>query len=533
MNVRRPAARRPDARGPADLPPPRIMVLRCPELCWPEELSQARRDSGRSAPDSRPPGGPGPPAGSADHGAARLFEQVIAVVTGFCPKVEVVEPGVCAFGARGPARYFGGETALAAKIIAAAADLGVESRAGAAEGLFAALLAARASRPDAARPDAASPGAASPAQAAGTVGSSTAILVIPPGETARFLAAQPVSVLADQELAGLLKRLGLGTLGDFAALPAHDVASRFGDAGECAHRLARGLDSRPLAACPPPADLSVVQEFDPPEPQAEPVVFAAKTLAEQLHAGLAARGLTCVRVQVRATWADGRESSRLWRHDGLLSAAGVADRVRWQLDGWRPEADAGQYPEGGVAALRLAPDLLVRAAGQQLALWGETVVSDRVARAAMRVQAMLGHEAVLRPVIGGGRDFAGQVTPIPFGEKTEPRLAADRPWPGRVIGPAPGVVYPIAREAEVRDDDGEIVTVNGRCVVSAAPARLAVPGEPPRRVTGWVGPWPLSERWWDPAAARRRARFQLATDDGRAWLAVVQDGRWLIEAAYC
>ena len=145
-----------------------------------------------------------------------------------------------------------------------------------------------------------------------------------------------MSVLADQDLAGLLKRLGLGTLGDFAALPARDVASRFGDAGECAHRLARGLDSRPLAARPPPADLSVAQEFDPPEARAEPVVFAAKALAEQLHAGLAARGLTCVRVQVRATWADGRESSRLWRHDGLLSAAGVANRVRWQLDGWRP-----------------------------------------------------------------------------------------------------------------------------------------------------------------------------------------------------
>ena len=457
-----------------------------------------------------------------DFATARLFEQVIAVVTGFCPKVEVVEPGVCAFGARGPARYFGGETALAARIIAAVADLGVESRVGVADGLFAALLLLAAGAADPAS-------TASPADPA----SSNAILVVPPGETAGFLAAQPVSVLADQDLAGLLKRLGLGTLGDFAALPARDVASRFGDAGECAHRLARGLDSRPLAARPPPADLSVAQEFDPPEARAEPVVFAAKALAEQLHAGLAARGLTCVRVQVRATWADGRESSRLWRHDGLLSAAGVADRVRWQLDGWRPAPAPGdQYAEGGVAALRLAPDLLVRATGQQLALWGETVVSDRVARAAMRVQAMLGHEAVLRPVIGGGRDCASQVTPVPFGEKTEPRLAADRPWPGRVIGPAPGVVYPAAREAEVTDDDGEIVTVSGRCDLSAAPARLAVPGEPPRRVTGWAGPWPLSERWWDPAAARRRARFQLATDDGRAWLAVVQDGRWLIEAGY-
>ena len=81
--------------------------------------------------------------------AARLLEQVIAVVTAFCPKVEAVEPGVCAFGARGPARYFGGETALAARIIAAVADLGVESQVGVADGLFAALLAARAASPPA------------------------------------------------------------------------------------------------------------------------------------------------------------------------------------------------------------------------------------------------------------------------------------------------------------------------------------------------------------------------------------------------
>jgi protein ImuB len=537
------------ARGFADeQPPPRIMIVNCPDLYRPE-----LRGADASVPN------PG------DLGPARRLDQVIKVLTGFCPNVEVIEPGVCAFGARGPARYFGGETALAARIIAAVADLGVESRVGVADGLFAAFLAART---DPARTD---PARTNPARAgsarAGSASSSHAIVVIPPGQSARFLAPQPVSVLADQaltgqdpagqdpagrDLAALLKRLGLDTLGDFAALPARDVASRFGDPGECAHRLARGLDFRPLAARPPPVDLSVTREFNPPEPRAEPVVFAAKTLAERLHADLAARGLTCVRVQVRATWADGRESSRLWRHDGLLSAAGVADRVRWQLDGWRPTLsegaptdraptdrapgdgapDAEQYPEGGVAALRLAPDQVVRAAGQQLALWGETVVSDRVARAAMRVQAMLGHEAVLRPVLGGGRDFGDQVTPVPFGEKREPRLAADQPWPGRVIGAAPGLVYPVAREAEVTDDAGAIVTVSGRCVVSAAPARLAVAGEPPRRVTGWAGPWPLSERWWDPAAARRRARFQLATDDGRAWLAVVQDGRWLIEAGY-
>ena len=260
------------------------------------------------------------------------FEQVIAAVTEFCPWVEAVEPGVCAFGARGPARYFGGETVLARKIIAALADVGEQGRVGAADGLFAALLAARGAE---------------------------RILVIPPGETAEFLARQPVSVLAGQvpdghDLAGLLRRLGLRTLGDLAALPAGDVAGRFGAAGEAAHRLAGGLGAPPLAVRPPAEDLSVTREFDPPETLAEPVVFAAKALAERLHGGLAARGLACVRVQVEATWADGRESRRLWRHDGLLSAAGVADRVRWQLDGWRA-VPAGPEPAGpGTAGRRRA-----------------------------------------------------------------------------------------------------------------------------------------------------------------------------------
>jgi protein ImuB len=474
--------------------------------------------------------------------APARFDQVLTAVTAFCPAVEAVELGMCAFGARGPALYFGGEMALAGRITAAVADLGVQARVGVADGLFAARLAAGTARP---------------------------VLVIPPGRTAEFLAGQPVSVLAGQpvsvlagqpvsvlagqpvsvpagqDLVGLLNRLGLRTLGDLAALPVSDVASRFGATGETAHRLARGLGSRPLAVRPPTEDLSVTQEFDPPEPLAEPVVFAAKALAERMHEGLAARGLTCVRVQVRAICVDGRQSRRLWRHDGLLSAAALADRVRWQLDGWRVPAVAGRDADvapagpaadtdadGGIAVLRLVPDQVVHATGYQLALWGETVVSDRVARAAMRVQAMLGHEAVLRPVLGGGRDVSEQVSHVPFGEKREPRLPAGPPWPGRIMGAAPGVVYPFARAADVTDEAGDAVTVTGRCVISAAPAWLAADGEPPLQITGWAGPWPLSERWWDPAAARRRARFQLLTGDGRAWLAAVQDGHWLIEARY-
>jgi protein ImuB len=477
--------------------PERVMVLHCPALHTTEA--------------------------GADREAARLVERGVAAVREVCPRGEVVEPGVCAFGARGPARYFGGETIVARKIIAAVAGLGVECRAGVADGLFAALLAARLG--DKGLGD------------GGLAGPDDAITFVAAGTTADFLGRQPVGVLGDEDLAGLLTRLGIRTLRDLAALPAEDVASRFGKSGERAHALASGLGERPLDARPPTADLSVTQEFDPPEPSAEPLVFAAKTLAEQMHAKLSAKGLSCVRVQVQATWADGRESSRLWRHDGLLTAVQVADRVRWQLDAWRAADDIGTSSDGGsalggVAQLRLVPDQVVRATGQQLALWGESVITDRVARAAMRVQAILGHESVLRPVLSGGRNVAEQVTHRPFGEKGEPSLPRDQPWPGQIPGAAPALVFPEPHAAMVTDESGRGVTVTGRCVVSAPPATLTVGAESPRAITGWAGPWPLAERWWEPSRTQRRARFQLVTADGRAWLAAVRDGRWQIEAGY-
>ncbi len=156
---------------------------------------------------------------------------------------------------------------------------------------------------------------------------------MPPGEAREFLAGFPVGVLGLPELCELLPRLGIETLGQLAVLPPAEAASRFGAEGKLACRLARGLDPRPLIPRPPAADLSAAMEFDPPAEQSEPVIFAAKALAEEMHDRLAAGGFACVRVQVVVHCADGQEISRLWRHDGLLSALAVAERVRWQLDG--------------------------------------------------------------------------------------------------------------------------------------------------------------------------------------------------------
>jgi protein ImuB len=307
----------------------------------------------------------------------------------------------------------------------------------------------------------------------------------------------------------------------------------------------------------PSADLSVQLEFDPPAEQTEPVIFTAKTLAERLHAGLAARGLACVRVQVQVIYSSGQENTRLWRHDGLLCDAAVAERVRWQLAGWQAtqhsqdqdgpgqsgpdQTGPGQSPgsqgqdglgQSGITLLRLVPDQLVRDEGRQLGLWGDAVIHDRVARAAVRVQAMLGHSAVTRPLLSGGRSPAEQVTLVPFGDAQSPLLPADRPWPGQLPAPAPATVYPVPWPAVITDDDGAAVAVTGRALVSAPPAWLSTAEGPALAVTSWAGPWPVTERWWDLTLARRCARFQLITEDGAAWLTAVRDGRWLIEASY-
>ena len=502
---------------------------------------------------------------------ARAFERVITAVEEFCPQVEVIRPGICAIGTRGPARFFGGEKELVRKITEAVTGHGFGCQAGIADGLFAARLAAQAGPP---------------------------AVIVAPGGTAAFLAPYPVITLGSPQLDDLLPRLGITTLGEFAALPAAEAANRFGTQGARAHRLARGLDPRPLAPRSPSADLSAHLEFDPPAEQSEPVVFAAKMLADQMHSRLAASGLACVRVQVQVVCEDRREITRLWRHDGLLSALAVAERVRWQLDGWRASAGgvgAGEVRPGGITLLRLTPDQLVRDDGRQLGLWGDTGPSDRVARAALRVQAMLGHGAVLCPVPAGGRGPAEQVLLVPFGDAGTPLLPADRPWPGKIPAPAPATVYPVPVPARITDDSGAVVTVTGRAETSACPARLwlqlpaggasdssvssaggsgggaadggggiggsggassasgvvggaagggigggggvagGVGGSGSGQslaITSWAGPWPVTERWWDPASSRRQARFQLVTEDGSAWLGVVQDGRWLIEASY-
>ncbi len=298
-------------------------------------------------------------------------------------------------------------------------------------------------------------------------------------------------------------------------------------------------------------------------------MFVARGLAEQLHARLGAAGLACRRVSVEVSCADGTSAARLWRHEGRLSAAALAERVRWQLQAWQSAGTFGDDAvTSGFTALRLVPDELVPDRGRQLALWGQAVAEDRVERAVARVQSLLGYAGLRRVDPAGGRGPADQVARTPWGEAPPPGASphgasphgaspsaarptgtagpgttgatgatsttgpgAPAPWPGRLEDPSPTVVPRTPVPVEVLDAAGRPVTVSGRAEVSAAPARLRLAGRP-LPVTAWTGPWPAVEYWWDQARARRRARFQIEVGDGRALLLTVEGGRWYLEGTY-
>jgi protein ImuB len=445
---------------------------------------------------------------------ARAFEPVVATLDAITPRVEITAPGQVAFPTRGPARFFGGDDALAARTqatIAAALD-GPPCRTGIADGPFAAALAAARGRPT---------------------------LVVPPGATPAFLAALPVAALDRPELVDVLRRLGLHRLGDLAALPAADVLARFGADGLLAWRLASGMDERPPAVGPPPVDLTVRTELDPPADTVAPAAFLARGMAEDLHQRLWARGSACTRVVIGAETEHGERLERVWRAEGALTAAAIADRLRWQLDGWL-QGSARHRPTAGISRLWLTPEEIVPAGGRQLGFWGsDAATSDRASRAVARVQGLLGTGSVVVPEWRGSRDPATQIALV---EAEAVDLTAERPdagrarvvgpWPGRLPTPSPAWIHPDPSDAEVVDAEGQPTLVSGRGALSAPPARLSVAGGPWTDVVEWAGPWPIEERWWDAARGRRRARLQLLTADGQARLVVLEQGRWHVAATY-
>ena len=467
---------------------------------------------------------------------ARFFEAVTASVDDLVPRAEVLRPGLLVLPVRGAARYFGSEVTAAERLIDAVSAAGAECQAGIADQLPTAVFAARSGR------------------------------MVEPGQDAAFLSGLSIRELATEpslsgqgraDLADLLWRMGIRTVGQFAALSRTDVASRFGADAVVAHRFARGEPERGPSGREPAPDLDAVMRCDPPIDRVDAAAFAGRSLASQLHQVLMSAGVGCTRLAIHAVTANGEELNRVWRCAEPLTEDATADRVRWQLDGWLNkrarragggpgDTQADDRPTAPVTMLRLQPVELVSAEALQLPLWGGIGEEDRLRarRSLVRVQGLLGPEAVQVAVLSGGRGPAERITLAPLGDELVPRADPRQPWPGQLPEPSPTVL--LDDPVELLDARGNPVRVTGRGMFSAHPVRLAAQGRGgPLR--WWAGPWPVDERWWDHEQSRTvgTARVQVLLDSagvldgaggadgaGLALLLCYRRGRWYLEGIY-
>ncbi|MBJ7464135.1 MAG: DNA polymerase Y family protein [Mycolicibacterium sp.] len=463
---------------------------------------------------------------------ARHFEAVTAAVDEVVPRAEVLRPGLLVLSVRGASRYFGSEQEAAERLVDAVAAAGAECQTGIADQLSTAVFAARAGR------------------------------IVEPGRDAAFLSGLSIRQLATEpslsgagreDLADLLWRMGIRTIGQFAELSRTDVASRFGADALLAHRFACGEPDRGPSGRDLPAELDAVMNCDPPIDRVDAAAFAGRSLAGELHRSLEGAGVGCTRLAIQAVTANGEELNRVWRCAEPLTEDATADRVRWQLDGWlarragaqRPGESASRRddrPTAPVVMLRLHPVEVVSAGALQLPLWGSSGDDDRLRarRALVRVQGLLGLEAVQVPVLSGGRGPAERITFTPLGDEPVPRADPTQPWPGQLPEPSPAVL--LDDPVEVLDAEGKPVRVTSRGLFSSDPVRLESPGRG-RDMSWWTGPWPVDERWWDPdrTPVGRTARAQVVVSGrggqndagvGVAMLLCYRQRQWHVEGIY-
>ena len=347
----------------------------------------------------------------------------------------------------------------------------------------------------------------------------------------------------------MLDRLGIRTLGDFAALPFADVLARFGSVGAWAHRLASGGDLAPPVLRRTEQDIAVRYDFEDPPTNVEQAAFVARHVAGLLDSALrdagralpqgVDRGRDGARRGARAHVAHRRRPPRGRVRPPHGRPRPLAARGLAQRDHARPR---------GVRAHRHHPDRAGRDRGRR----GAGVPLGR--RLRRRRPGAPGDGAHPGPRGGGGgarRDGAGRAHPA------RPRLARPvRPGGPRRAPRRPPLARPASRprarhrprgprarprprrrgqgrrrhRAAVRERGPHVGGDAGRGRRRCGDGRRADDGRPVP-VDAWAGPWPVVERWWSEDASRR-AYLQVALRDGRAVLVASRQGQWTLEAVY-
>jgi protein ImuB len=430
-----------------------------------------------------------------ERAAAQAAREAAAAVS---PRVEEAAPGLVYLDVSGLESLIGDARAVGRELVAAAERVGVRAAVGVGSSKSVARLAAQA----------ASAELSLEATRWGVGGG--AFRVVPADGQREFLAALPLHALdLPDELHDSLRRFGLHTLGEVAALPPGPLAARLGPEAALLSRLARGEDASALVARAEPERFEEGEELEWDASSLEPLLFLWKGLLDRLAQRLSARGLMARELHLQLRLADASWDER------ALDLAAPTREVPALLQLLRLSLE-GRPPPAGVRAVRLCA-VATREALEQMPLFGPRGASPvQLAAAVARLSALVGPDRVGRPcppdrwapfALECGKFAPPPPPPIAVPPALEMSLSA------RALRPP--------RTAEVRCDD------------AGAPLLVIGEGALGGRVVASAGPWRTVAEWWtDEPLALDAWDLELA---GGLLIRAAQElatGTWRIEAVY-
>jgi protein ImuB len=375
----------------------------------------------------------------------------------------------------------------AEKLVAAAAAVGFQARAGVADDRFAAWAATQAVP-------------------------RARVRVVPSGGSAAFLAPLGLELLPlDEDVRRMLMLLGVTTLGDFAALPPPSVGRRWAQATVDAQAQARGDDRRPLRPFLPAEPVVETLELESPLTELEPLTFVLRPLAERALARLSGRARAVARLAIRLSGEGRTTEVAIAPSQPTVSARTLVDLTRAHL--------AERTLEHPVAAVELVVAEEGPAVATALELFPREAESPDLAAVDVtvaRLRAAFGGEAVHAARLADRHRPEAAFERVPF---APPVIAVATKRRGKKAKELPRILPMLtygARGVALRLIEPP-TSVDAETVADGEdpprPPRTVQLGGARRRVAAARGPTRLEGEWWtdEPLA---RDYFEIDTDDG-------------------
>lgn len=384
-----------------------------------------------------------------------LFEVALA----HSPRVESAGVGLAYLDVAGLRGLFGEEREIGERLCGAAAGRGLSVRVGIAGSRVSALLAAR---------------------------WGDGVAVVPPGDEAAYLAPAPCTLLdLPPEMARLLGRWGIRTLGELARLPAPALFERLGADGPRLQALARGEDPRPLRPWAPPRMFEERVEGEWAMDTLEPLIALLADLAGRVCASLERERLSADAFEWSCRLDDGTS------HGGRFVPAVPTTDTGIVVHLLRAALEA-RPPQGAVVgvALRASP---VRVHSVQETLAASSRPSPRALTETLaRLAALVGPERVGIPVLlDSHRPDAMRLAPFRLAEASEGGRRGGEGAGGEREegkgGEARGAVLALCR---LRPPHPAKVTLTAGRPVHLRSDLLA------GSIVASAGPWRASGEWW-------------------------------------